>query len=156
MELTHKILLSRDVEDIKVVYQILKNCGEDMYEKYGLTHWKIPYPFERLINDCATKEVYGVISNGKIIATYQMAYENQSANLTKFAVLPSCSGRGIGSACIKHMEDICRQKGLNAITLDVYNKSIHAIEFYKKNGFIAVGSASTRNFTVTLREKQIK
>lgn len=123
-------------ELVHAVYDILRLCGEDMYENQGLMHWRIPYPLERIVDDCKIKEIYLAIEENESIATFQLSSKDNMMELSKFGVLPSKSGQGIGGKCMRYMEDMCRTRSFQGICLDVYDKSKVAICFYEKHGFV--------------------
>lgn len=45
------------------VYQILLECGEWMFARWGLTHWAPPYPIEVMMQHAVEHEVFGVYIN---------------------------------------------------------------------------------------------
>lgn len=52
------------------------------------------------------------------------------------AVREDMQGKGIGSALMKRVEEIARERGLSPITLSSNFKRTAAHEFYEKNGFL--------------------
>lgn len=157
------------------IYEIIKNCGEEMYRKYGLTHWSKPYPIEAILDDCVKREVFIAkdLDANSCVHTFQLEFINPNliysfyekkeneekeiiiARIVKFATHPKFAGKGIGKLSIEFIEKYCRNKGISKICLDVYEKSINAIQFYKNRGFVIRGKKPTRHFMVYLMEKQI-
>ncbi len=127
---------------IQAVYDILRLCGEDMYENQGLVHWRTPYPTERIVDDCKNKEVYLAIEENEPIATFQLSPKDNMLELSKFGVLPAQSGQGIGGKCMRYMEDMCKARGFKGLCLDVYDQSKVAIRFYEKHGFLRGGGGT--------------
>ena len=76
--------------------------------------------------------------------------------LSKFAVQPTESGRGLGKKCLQYIEDLCKTEGFKGIRLDVYDKSHRAVNFYLKIGFEELFKAKTRNFDIVCMEKRVK
>lgn len=144
-----------DKDKIKQIYDTLRACGEDMLLNQNLHHWENPYSEERIVEDCKKNNVFAVYRDGQIIATFQIGITEDSARLSKFAVLPQCSGQGIGSQCLEFAENFCIKKKQSSLCLDVYDQSLIAIRFYEKNGYETVGSALTRRFRVLFMEKNI-
>ena len=140
---------------IQAVYDILRLCGEDMYDNQGLVYWRTPYPMEKIQDDCLNKEVYVALVDGEPIATFQLSVSGDMLELSKFAVLPNQSGHGIGGKCLAFMENECARRGYKGLCLDVYDKSKVAVNFYERKGFRTVGTKSTRYFQVLLMEKYI-
>ncbi len=153
--LTYKQVQADDLISINSIYNILKSCGEDMYENQGLIHWTNPYPINSIQNNCESKEVYIVYCLDEPVGTFQLEYTDDFVTLSKFAVLPTKSGNGFGSEIIKHIAEETVKKQATKIKIDVYEKSIHAIKFYEKNGFTKTGTAQTRRFTIYLMEKNL-
>lgn len=145
-----------DTQAIDSIYHILEECGEDMLNNQGLTHWGTPLPHGAIAEACKTRDVYLVTDvNGSPLATFQLENLEASVALSKFAVLPSVSRHGIGSFCLNKVEELSKARNKQFITLDVYEKSSRAVTFYLKNGFIETGKAHTRCFVVLLMEKRV-
>ncbi|CEN89209.1 GNAT family N-acetyltransferase [Paraclostridium sordellii] len=146
------------------IYNILRLCGEDMYKNNGLKHWINPYPIESIKKDLRTKRVFILKEDKKPIATFTLSEEKTNyfndterfIYLSKFAVNPNESRKGIGKKCLQYIEEICRIEGFEGIRLDVYDQSYSAISFYLKNNFEKLFIAETRNFNVICMEKRVK
>lgn len=141
---------------IENIFSILSTCGADMYENQGLEHWRNPYPIENIKSDCNNKNVFLVYLENKAVATFMLTIDVGGALITKFAVSPEFSGKKIGSRCIEFINDWCKEKQINRIHLDVYDKSLVAIKFYERNGFVIYDSAPTRRFRVLLMERGVQ
>lgn len=168
MNLSFERVFKDEHSKIKTVYEIIKISGERMFKDNGLSHWKNPYPIESIQRDCFEKEVFLIkdTTEDVYIHTFQLGFEKflnnndaekelHTATINKFATVPEVTGKGIGKKSIDYIEDYCREKGVSLIKLDVYEKSEHAISFYKKRGFEVTGSKPTRNFKVYLMEKKV-
>ncbi|BCB40348.1 hypothetical protein BCJMU51_5264 [Bacillus cereus] len=166
MNLNFERVLVHEDNKILEVYNIIKRSGEYMFRKQGLTHWKNPYPIEAIKKNCEEREVFLIKDLDKhvYVHTFQLEYSSHSSNpqideekikitINKFATIPEAEGKGIGKKSINYIEEYCRNKGISKISLDVYEKSDHAVQFYKKRGFVFTGSRSTRYFKVYLMEK---
>lgn len=146
----------------KEVYFILKECGEDMYKNQLLEHWLNPYPLSKIKEDIISKRLFLVKLNQEFIGTFSLdknssKFFDDNKNyiyLSKFAILPNQSGRGIGSRCLNYIETIAKNENYKGIRLDVYDKSKHAINFYMRNGFKELFLAKTTNFSVICMEKR--
>ncbi len=71
-------------------------------------------------------------SDGQAIATARLLMDG---HIGRMAVLPQWRKRGVGTALLTELLRYCRQHHLDPF-LDAQN---HALEFYRKMGFIAVG-----------------
>jgi|GEM_PF-1787882 len=159
MKLSFEKVNAEDLKKIYYIYQILKKSGEDLYYDKGLKHWSNPYPPEQIIRDCKQNTVYLIkdIERRKYIHTFQLArieseIEN-SLEVRKFSTLPGYSGKGVGKESIKYIEEYSRNLNVDKLCLDVYEKSLNAISFYKNRGFVIVGNKATRRFKVLKLEK---
>ena len=149
-------VLCDDAMSIESIFSILSACGTDMYDNQGLEHWKNPYTIENIKSDCSNKNVFLVYLKDKAVATFMLNIDAGGALITKFAVLPEFSGKKIGSRCIDFINNWCREKRIERIHLDVYDKSLVAIKFYERNGFSIYDSAPTKRFRVLLMERGVQ
>ena len=143
---------SGNFELIEKVYSILAAAGAYMLEKFDLTHWATPYGRDKIAEDTENKQVYLVKNENDFIATFTLSDKTihvfeaspdvNAMYLSKFAVHPGVMKSGVGSACIKYIEELCRQTNKTKLRFDVYIKSEHAIKFYLKMGYKEVPSPS--------------
>lgn len=83
-----------------------------------------------LVSD--TDEVLG-------FASYEHDYEQRSVTrLHKLYVLPSAQGKGSGKSLIEYVEQLARNHGSEAVSLNV-NRFNKAYDFYLKNGYEKTG-----------------
>lgn len=154
-KLIYKRVGIEDEHDIIDIYNILKECGEDMFQNHGLVHWRSPYPIDEIKKDVVNKAVYTVSVNAQSVATFQLTVMNKIGYVSKVAVRPPFSGRGIGKKCLDFIFELCKYMQLIKISLDVYDKSLSAISFYHNNGFVDVGTMPTKHFQVIVMEKDV-
>jgi hypothetical protein len=57
-------------DEVEVVHDILRKCGEDMQARFGLTHWIPPYPLHLMRQSAQEKRVYAVLDHERVIATF--------------------------------------------------------------------------------------
>ncbi len=139
------------------VARILTDCGRDMYVKYRLRHWNNSIIKNILILYYTIlvkhKTIWGVYNKEKIIGTFQTKKEGQFLNFSKFAVLPTISGNGIGGKCIEQMENIAQEQKLVGLSCEVFDQSDKALTFYLNRGFIKTGTINTLKYTeITLKK----
>ena len=146
--------IKADKNDVDSIFKVLSLCADDMSTR-GLNHWIPYYPKQRIIDDISNKSVYIVEDNNRIIGTFTIIIDSKALYLSKFAIIPDCSGRGVGTKCLTFIENICKKNGISVIKLDVYERSLDAIRFYEKNGFIIFGKKPTRRFVVFEMEKEL-
>lgn len=58
--------------------------------------------------------------------------------MAAFYILPEHRGHGYASLFLKHIFDICRNRGFVSIVLSVHSKNKIAIHSYEKEGFVFV------------------
>ena len=143
-------------EHINSIYKILYDCGQDMYKNKGLTHWKKPYLPEWIERDISQKDVFLAKYDEKFVATFSLTTQDSWVYLSKLAVSPEFSGKGLGRQCMAYIEDYAIKKGINLVKLDVYDNSEGAIAFYKNLGYVVTGEKPTTNFNVLLMEKHLE
>lgn len=156
-------VMANEEDKINYIYEIIKKNGKEMLEQQGLIHWKTPYPKESIKEDCEKKNVFLVKDGEVYVHTFQLEITSDLSDTTvhkkvtinKFATSPEFSGRGIGKKSIRYIGEFCNKHGISKISLDVYDKSSVAINFYKKVGFTKVGSKRTKHFTVHIMEKNL-
>jgi GNAT superfamily N-acetyltransferase len=161
--LLFELLDGTEFDKINKVYDILKEAGEYMLDNYGLYHWKTPYPHNKIISDCMTKKVYLVSThlNNKIyVGTFQIDIHNVNNErvilINKFATSHNYFNKGIGKSMLMYIEELAFKDKIKELTLDVYDKSIYAINFYKKNGFDIIREKNTKYFVVLEMKKNLK
>lgn len=146
-----------DIRKLNKVASILNACGKDMAERYDIHHWDNPYLKSFIIVClCALKsDIYLLYDNGKPAATFMTKQQNEILHFEKFATIPSESGKGIGSFCLKKIEKIAESRGCEKVALEVYQLSQHAISFYQHNGYRIVGTTDTLKYKEVKMEKSI-
>ena len=148
----YKAISLFNVRALRDVTRILHQCGLDMYDKYGLKHWKnsLLKTFAIVIYSKIRNraKIVGVFDqNGQMVASYMYNIENKSLRFTKFAVHPKHSGKGMGSLCLESMEHIARENELEALICEVFDKSEYALRFYLNKGFRLNGETKTLKYT---------
>lgn len=139
------------------VSEILRKCGKDMAEKYGLNHWNNSIIKNMIIVFlCVLKnKVYLVYEKDRTVATFQLKRLDEKCRLQKLATSPRNTGKGIGSFCMNYIEETAKNEGCKKVCLEVYEKSVHAIDFYSHRGYREVGKTKTLKYTEILMEKII-
>lgn len=59
--------------------------------------------------------------------------------VTNVAVSPACRRQGVASALIAAAQDICRDRGITRLALEVRESNAAAIALYERHGFCADG-----------------
>ena len=146
------------LKDSLAVAEILCKCGRDMKEKYGLLHWDNSLLKTWLIiyYTAVKNRVFIVYDRDRSpVATFQVGVFDDYLHFGKLAVLPEFSGNGVGKFCVEHIGRIAKESGKNRICCEVYEKSEHALGFYKKLGFEVTRRVSTRKYTELALSKNL-
>lgn len=131
--------------------RIIEACGQNMYEKYNLPHWKNSL-FKTILIVIYTKLIKGMtlwaVTDGRnTIATYMTKKDHGYLNFAKFAVDPSVEGKGLGTKCLLTMTALAKEFSLNGLSCEVMSNSEHALNFYLHRGFRQVGFTKTLKYT---------
>lgn len=142
------------IRDILAVTDILYYCGKDMAKKYDIHHWdNLWLKTFLIVIICSIRNRVSVVENGKIVATYQTKKKDCVLYFQKLAVKPAEGNKGIGSFCLKQIEQEAKKRACAKVQMDVYSKSQHAIQFYKKHGYSQMGENKTLKYDVVCLEK---
>lgn len=176
MRITFERVSPDQHEKVAKVYELIRDCGREMLEKQGLSHWGSPYPLESVQKDCEQREVFLAVNldTGIYVHTFQLEFfgcadsweagvigedgkckRQLVAEVHKFCTAPKYGGMGIGTQSMNFIEEYCRSRRVSTITLDVYEKSKHAINFYEHRGFVITGRKNTRRFVVFTMENHL-
>ena len=155
----------KNPHQIEIVYSILKASGSYMVDTFGLTHWSKPYSKENIARDVENKDVYIVKNESQNIATFMLSEDTSyyfkeipdenAVYLSKLAVNPNVVNSGIGTACMNYIEEICKRNNKTKVRLDVYDKSVQAVNFYTKLGYKELFLKDTTNFRVICMQKEL-
>jgi len=157
------------INDKDAIYHNIELCANDMFEKQGLNHWIPVYSIEKIEKDIIEKEVFVLEYQNNIIGNFTMYsglnelwkdnyFYNNSKRIiyvSKLCIIPEYSKHGLGKMCMKYIENYSKNNQYDCVCLDVYDKAIYAVNFYKKNGYSVLGEAKTRRFNVLLMKKDI-
>ena len=141
------------------IREILYDCGKNMAEQYDIHHWDNSHIKTQLIVFlCVMKNsAYLLFNDGKAIATFQVKKkENSTLYFEKLAVSPKESGKGIGSYCMNCIEKIAKEQKCKRVAMDVYIQSQHALDFYKKRGYVVYDEDKSLKYSLFKMEKEIQ
>jgi GNAT superfamily N-acetyltransferase len=143
-------------DEVEEVHDILRQCGEDMKERFGLAHWIPPYPLNLMRQSAQEKRVYAVLDQNRVIGTFTIgaqvpSYYDQLGDiwgsmqaralyLNRLAVVPHLQGQGIGSWCLARVEQFASQERYEAIRFDAYARHTKLLDFYQKAGYAQRGT----------------
>ncbi len=73
--------------------------------------------------------------------------------LHRIVVNPEFQHRGLGNTVMQHIEEQCRENGIESIRLDVFSQNPYSLRLYEKRGFVKTGDADWRKGRFYLMEK---
>lgn len=66
---------------------------------------------------------------------FSLEFHGRDALVDELYVREEFRGKGIGSACLQQIENLCRQEGIHAVHLEVDHTNIRAKELYHRSGY---------------------
>lgn len=123
--------------------------------------------FSRFLNIGKNYPAYAVMNESNIVIGFCMLSEyiphstfHITAALTYF-LSPEYTGKGIGSMCIKKLEEEAKKRNITNLISDVSSENTGSIHFHKKHGFTVIGELNNiatkfgRNFGLVCMQKKI-
>ncbi|TDW71560.1 ribosomal protein S18 acetylase RimI-like enzyme [Curtobacterium sp. PhB25] len=93
-------------------------------------------PFDDLQGDSG---LFVVASDGgAVVGCAGVRFVGVVGELTKVFTLPDRRGRGVGSALLRHVEGVCRARGITSLRLDTRAELAEACALYERLGFVQV------------------
>ncbi|MCS6549405.1 GNAT family N-acetyltransferase [Curtobacterium flaccumfaciens pv. flaccumfaciens] len=93
-------------------------------------------PYDDLQGDSG---VFVIACDGEAaVACAGVRFGGAIGELTKVFTLSEHRGRGVGSALLRHVEDVCRRRGITSLRLDTRAELAEACALYERLGFVRV------------------
>jgi len=131
---------------IKATEKYIKSLLTMMEEFYLLEH--LAYSEEILlqcIKEFVDQTRYGIIRivirndeiTGYFILTFGYSFEfhGRDALLDEFYIREEFRRKGLGTACLKYIEEYCTKENIKAVHLEVDKDNLEAKELYHRNGY---------------------
>lgn len=143
----------RGPDRIDELYALIVSCGEDMWRRLGLDHWKPPIPVEMFREYARTKEVFAVEDDGELVATFTIGSEapepyplsswaevsHTAIYLNKLAIHPHLQQKGLGRWCMNEIERLAAARGCQAVRFDALMRNAPLLGFYDHLGYRRCG-----------------
>ncbi|MBM3290440.1 MAG: GNAT family N-acetyltransferase [Candidatus Hydrogenedentes bacterium] len=162
----------RGPDRIDDLYALIEVCGEDMWRRLGLDHWKPPTPKDVFREYARTKEVFAVRDGEGLVATFTIGFDppepyppsswvdaaHRAVYLNKLAVHPRAQGRGLGRRCMETVERLARERGCDTVRFDALTRNAPLLAFYDRLGYARRGAMYVydeiaRGWDIVLYEK---
>ena len=80
---------------------------------------------------------YGAFAGGRMVGALVMERRawNGTLHVEDLEVMPDWRGRGVGRMLMARADEVARELGVRAISLETQNTNVPAIRFYRKNGY---------------------
>jgi GNAT superfamily N-acetyltransferase len=162
----------RGPDDIDDLYALIVACGEDMWRRLGLDHWKPPIPIEMFREYARTKQVFAVENDGALVGTFTIGFDppepyplerwsdatHKAIYLNKLAVRPNLQQKGLGRWCMEEIERLAAARGCQALRFDALTRNAPLLDFYDHLGYRRAGDMYVydeinRGWDIVLYEK---
>jgi predicted GNAT family N-acyltransferase len=88
--------------------------------------------------DASAGHAVATVPDGSPVGTGRLLFGAQGeGRIGRMAVLRSWRGRGVGAALLAGLVELAMHKGMTTIVL---NAQVHALDFYRRYGFVAEGT----------------
>ena len=131
-------------------------CAKKAYEKYVVRIGREPAPmhadFAKLIDD---GYVYISMFDSRF-SGYVVFYSGGThIHLENVAVLPEFSGRGIGKALIKYVENSAKNEGYKSVELYTNEAMTENLAMYPKQGYVEIARKQENGFNRVFFRKSL-
>ena len=148
------IIRKAEISDLENIMLMYKSCVTGMIAN-GIDQWDESYPnAEVIMEDLIAQTYFVAIKNNIIIAGINIDQnqddtylaidwkdkKNQFLVVHRLAVKVEFWSDGIGKSLMLFTENLVTEKGLNSIRLDTYSGNPKAMEFYRRLGYIELGT----------------
>ena len=147
------VATKRGPDNIDDLYALIVACGEDMWRRLGLDHWKPPIPIEMFREYARTKEVFAVHDGDVLVGTFTIGFDapepyppsrwtddaHKAIYLNKLAVRPNLQKKGLGRWCMSEIERLAAARGCQALRFDALTRNVPLLGFYDHLGYRRCG-----------------
>lgn len=137
--------------DIPGIMDIIHQA-QAYFKEQGIDQWQNGYPNrEVILNDIKNHYGYVLLNDDRIVGTVSVSFDGEKtyesiyhgnwishqeyAVIHRLAVDSNFKGTGLSSIMLKHIEEMCLQKGVHSIKLDTHKDNHSMQKLVKKNGF---------------------
>lgn len=141
--------LEADVTDLRL-------CAQKAYLKYVERMNREPAPMRADFLDQISRGFVSVATSQSGLVGYVVSYQ-QGVHfmLESVAVLPECSGQGVGKLLIAYVEKAAKKAGCKTVELYTNEAMTENIKMYQKLGYCEVGRKRDLGFNRVLFSKSL-
>ncbi|WP_407309462.1 GNAT family N-acetyltransferase [Desulfosporosinus sp. SB140] len=164
-------ILKATNRDIDRIITLCKDCSQNMLDNL-IDQWDTIYPNKEIfLEDIRNDSLYIVVSDGPeeilaciVLNDYQdpvykeikWDYDSQKiAVIHRLMVHPKHEGKGIAQYLVRYIEKLAEEHQYGSIRLDVFEKNLRAVSFYKGLGYQLAGKVTFRKGVFFCCEKLI-
>lgn len=119
------IRVTQDDEILEAIALLEKNIFDDAWSKREIAS-----------TAAQPNALCGVIKEGeKVLGYFLSYYVLDECELARIAVDETIRGSGVGQQLFAYMKELCKEKQIERILLDVRESNKRALRFYEKQGF---------------------
>lgn len=156
-------------KDLKEIDLLVQNAIHKM-EENNIYQWDELYPTkEDFANDIKNGDLYVGMIDSEIAVVFALNQESDEDYkngawdcpertyfvLHRLCVNPVFQNRGVATKTMQYIEGMLRNKGIQAVRLDVFSKNPHSQKLYARAGYVQTGMADWRKGRFYLMEKYI-
>lgn len=124
------IIRNMELDDLDSIIEIEKQSFTTPWSRNS---------FEMEIKDNLLAHYIVAVLDNKIVGYAGIWFILDEGHITNIAVGNEYRGIGAGNKLVEGLIDLCREKGINNMTLEVRKSNVVAQNLYKKYGFIDFG-----------------
>lgn len=117
------------LSDVNEIARLEKNTFSDAWTEKGI------------LDTFHQQQAFVIVGeiDDKVVGYCIVYYVLDEAEVARIAVDDACKRQGVGRAILKEVEDICKEKEITRILLDVRESNETARAFYRNYGFVEDG-----------------
>lgn len=120
-------------------HKVKKLILQGMKEHWGWIDENANPDIENISRSCGSKNFFTAWAGQILVGTGGLIAESDTVvRIARMAVDNSFRRTGIGTQILNHLISVAKQRGFREVVLETTDNWEDAINFYKKNGFIAV------------------
>lgn len=163
------IYAKAEYADLDEISALIKEAIALMHHQ-GIEQWDEIYPTrEDFRRDIDNDSLYKGCIDGKIAVVFTLNPECETDYLTadwekpevphtvlhRFCVHPAFQHQGVGSAVLRHIEELCASMRIGALRLDAFCQNPFSLAMYGRAGYKTAGYADWRKGHFVLLEKYL-